>query len=344
MINVRIMNRSSAAGPTPADEAIGAPLPYPEGWFCVGTVAELRKTPVVTRRIGDRDVVVYRTESGVVRATDPYCPHLGAHLGTTGRVAREALVCGFHGFEFGAEGACVRTAYAVDKPPAARLTQWPVCERGGLVFVWFSPTGHTPSWEPTMLGSRGFPLTAVRCQVLPGHPQDVVENAVDIGHLSVFHKFYGIEIAEPISFDGPHFHARYRWKQRFPMIGTRSVEYETSVSGLGYILVTAEVPKLGLSARMWAMATPIAPWRIEFRFATSISALSGRPGPAVTNLASATLSRALTRAALLIVSPEATRDVPVWATKTYLEHPRLVKGDGPIGKFRHWAGQFYAKN
>jgi cholesterol 7-desaturase len=344
MINDRILNRSSIPAPTPADEAIGAPLPYPEGWFCVGTVAELRKAPVLSRRIGDKDVVVYRTENGAVRATNPYCPHLGAHLGTTGRVAKEALVCGFHGFEFGSDGACVRTAYADDKPPAARLTQWPVCERGGLVFVWFSPKGRPPSWEPTALSSQGFPLTAIRCQILPGHPQDVVENAVDIGHLSVFHKFYGIEIAEPISFEGPHFHARYRWKQRFPVIGTRSVEYQTSVSGLGYILVNAEVPKLGLRARMWAMATPIAPWRIEFRFATSISATKARRGSAVIDLASATLSRALTRAALLIVSPEATRDVPVWATKTYLEHPRLVKGDGPIGKFRHWAGQFYAED
>ncbi|OWV03446.1 hypothetical protein B5D80_22665 [Micromonospora wenchangensis] len=339
-----IDNRNVKRGPTPADEAIGAPLPYPEGWFCVGTTAQLRRTPVVTRRIAGRDVVVHRTRRGVVRATDPYCPHLGAHLGTAGRVAGEALVCGFHGFAFAADGTCVRTGYADRTPPAARLGQWPVCERGGLVFVWFSPKGAPPSWEPPALSRQGFPLTAVRCHVLPGHPQDVAENAVDIGHLAVFHKFYGIEVVEPISFEGPHLHARYRWKQRFPLIGTRSVEYRTSVSGLGYILVNAEVPQLGLRARMWAMATPIAPWRIEFRFATSISATRTRQGSAVTGLATATLSRVLTRAALLIVSPEATRDVPIWSTKTYLEHPRLVKGDGPIGKFRHWAGQFYADN
>ena len=35
------------------------------------------------------------------------------------------------------------------------------------------------------------------------------------------------------------------------------------------------------------------------------------------------------------------QDFPVWATKRYQSPPRLARGDGPIGPFRHWARQFY---
>ncbi|MGW6536482.1 hypothetical protein ACWGBV_14385 [Streptomyces sp. NPDC055051] len=36
-----------------------------------------------------------------------------------------------------------------------------------------------------------------------------------------------------------------------------------------------------------------------------------------------------------------SQDFPVWSTKRYVSPPRLARGDGPIGPFRHWARQFY---
>ena len=37
------------------------------------------------------------------------------------------------------------------------------------------------------------------------------------------------------------------------------------------------------------------------------------------------------------------KDIEIWNHKTLLTKPVLVKGDGPIGKFRRWAKQFYSK-
>jgi hypothetical protein len=34
------------------------------------------------------------------------------------------------------------------------------------------------------------------------------------------------------------------------------------------------------------------------------------------------------------------QDIPIWEGLRYVDHPRLVKGDGPIPRFRHWAQQF----
>jgi hypothetical protein len=34
-------------------------------------------------------------------------------------------------------------------------------------------------------------------------------------------------------------------------------------------------------------------------------------------------------------------DKPIWRDKVFIEHPVLVKGDGPIPEFRRWYAQFY---
>ncbi len=42
------------------------------------------------------DLVLFRTESGKAVGTDPYCPHLGAHLGYGGQIEGETIRCPFH--------------------------------------------------------------------------------------------------------------------------------------------------------------------------------------------------------------------------------------------------------
>ncbi|MFF5719976.1 Rieske 2Fe-2S domain-containing protein [Streptomyces buecherae] len=52
--------------------------PYPDGWFLMATSDEVKPGRVVSRRLADEDVVLYRAASGRLRAVRPYCPHLGA--------------------------------------------------------------------------------------------------------------------------------------------------------------------------------------------------------------------------------------------------------------------------
>ena len=35
------------------------------------------------------------------------------------------------------------------------------------------------------------------------------------------------------------------------------------------------------------------------------------------------------------------QDVRIWEHKRYVDPPALAQGDGPVGRFRHWARQFY---
>ncbi|CAD5920211.1 Phenylpropionate dioxygenase and related ring-hydroxylating dioxygenases, large terminal subunit [Streptomyces sp. KY75] len=89
--------------------------------------------------------MLYRLGSGSLRAVRPYCPHLGAHLGLA-KVDGDDLVCPFHAFAFGPDGACVRTGYGTP-PPRSTLTRLPVHEANGAVFVWRHYDGREPDWE-----------------------------------------------------------------------------------------------------------------------------------------------------------------------------------------------------
>jgi hypothetical protein len=35
------------------------------------------------------------------------------------------------------------------------------------------------------------------------------------------------------------------------------------------------------------------------------------------------------------------QDIPIWENKVFAPRPVLCEGDGPIGRFRAWAKQFY---
>ena len=56
-------------------------MPIPVGWYCVSYSDELAIGEVRNVHYFDRDMVLFRTESGAVGLVDPACPHLGAHLG-----------------------------------------------------------------------------------------------------------------------------------------------------------------------------------------------------------------------------------------------------------------------
>ena len=44
----------------------------------------------------------------------------------------------------------------------------------------------------------------------------------------------------------------------------------------------------------------------------------------------------------VINSNENNVDLPVWHYQKYQQLPCLARGDGPIGKYRKWAKQFYS--
>jgi nitrite reductase/ring-hydroxylating ferredoxin subunit len=293
---------------------------------------------VLRKRFMGEDVVVYRTRAGVVRVVEPYCPHLGAHLGVGGTVEGEEIVCPFHRFAFETEGACVRTSYGT-RPPVARLGQLTAREQNGAIMVWRHAAGAPPDWHVPDLPTGEFPAPARHVYTIVDHPQEIVENAVDVGHIGPIHHYTNVRVRRPFAIDGPRFTIGPAAQRVVPLLGEFDVVFDVEAHGLGFIWVRATIPRLRAAALFQAMATPIDPCRVELRFSVAIRAGIAQRTPSDGTLL---ISRALTVGLSQAFWRDLTLDFPIWENKAYLERPRLAKGDGPVMPFRRWAAQFYA--
>ncbi len=214
--------------------------PYSTGWYAFGLASELSAGVVLSRPFMGEDLVVYRTRSGVVRAVEPYCAHLGAHLGYGGWVDGELIVCPFHAFAYDDAGACVRTGYGTKPPAKAHLAQRPVREANGLVLAWHGV--GAPSWEAIVHGYRNVRM---------------LREAADGPYLST--AFFA---EHPLPSPLP-------WR-------CVAFEFETQIYGLGYSLVDVRVHRPRLEVRLWVLPTPIDERRLTLRLAASVRAPARR--------------------------------------------------------------------
>jgi phenylpropionate dioxygenase-like ring-hydroxylating dioxygenase large terminal subunit len=305
--------------------------PYPTGWYAIGLGSELAPAAVISHRFMGEDLVVYRTRSGIVRAVEPYCAHLGAHLGYGGWVDGELIVCPFHSFAYDANGACVRTGYGTKPPAQARLAHRLVRELNGLLLIWHG--AGAPSWDVPELDLEGW--TAIKCRryVLRDHPQEVTENSVDLGHFAIVHGYRNVRMLRDAATDGAYLSTAYSAEQ--PLLRTTvAFEFETQIFGLGYSLVHVRVRRPELQARLWVLPTPIDERRVTLRLAASVR-MRARRTPA-----SHAVDFVLKQLVLSGFAWSAKQDFPIWENKQYRERPALAIGDGPIGLYRRWARQF----
>jgi phenylpropionate dioxygenase-like ring-hydroxylating dioxygenase large terminal subunit len=324
---------------TASGELEEAPLePYasvPEGWYCVAFSHDLAPREVRAVRYFDRELVLYRTASGVARLVDAFCPHLGAHLGHGGRVEGELLRCGFHGFCFEPhEGRCVSTSYG-HKPPRAALSTYAVREMHGLVLAYFHPHDVAPTWEIPDLDIDGWsPMSTDRLE-LRGHPQESSENSVDLGHFTVVHDFADCRQTAPVRTDGATLTISYEIDATMRRLGLPRVSvraaFDVFVHGLGYSLVDSRIDSLGLRSRHLVLSTPVDASHVHLRLATSQRLRWSIPG----------LLRVLCPISQWHYRREVEQDLAIWANKRYVARPALAKGDGPIGTYRKWCRRFY---
>lgn len=317
-------------------------LSRPDGWFALAASHQIKPGAVLTRRLTGEDVVLYRTAGGRLRAIRPFCPHLGAHLGHGGRVLGENLRCPFHHFQFGPDGACV-SGYEGHGAPKAALSPLETREVDGFVFVWRHALGKAPTWE---IGTRTPGATMKPRSVLhetSAWPQDLMENVIDIGHVRPVHK-----MAVTDSYHAPVFDGHLMTMTMIPQLtGDQSLFSGTQLglsltaptvtmtqSGLGALQIEVESIRTGLHLRFWVLITPLEPMRHTVTLTWTAKLANHRLPPGATFLAG--------RSILQLLSREYRKDAELLRNKTYLEHPRIAEGDGPLMQFRRWAQQFYS--
>ena len=101
----------------------------------------------VTRAVTleERELVVWRGESGTVQVWEDRCPHRGMRL-SFGFVRGDALNCLYHGWEYGAGASCRRIPAHPDLvvPATIRANAYESTESGGMILVNLGPSAPPP--------------------------------------------------------------------------------------------------------------------------------------------------------------------------------------------------------
>ncbi|QEY32508.1 aromatic ring-hydroxylating dioxygenase subunit alpha [Synechococcus sp. RSCCF101] len=163
----------------------------PNHWYAVAHEGEVDPGPLVVRLLGER-YVLFRDEQGRCRAFHDVCAHRAASF-ASGWVENGCLRCPYHGWTYGADGAC-RLIPADDPgtaiPARARLHPLPVQQASG--FLWLFPG------EPSLADADLIPPLPEYDQpgwrVVRGeytwnaHFSRVVEAGLDTSHAPFVHK------------------------------------------------------------------------------------------------------------------------------------------------------------
>lgn len=315
------------------------PMPMPFGWFCIGHSDELAVGEVRNIHYFERDMVLFRTESGRVGLSAPACPHLGAHLGHGGTVQGESIRCPFHHWQYNTEGVITDIPYASRIPPKWEgkpcLKTYPVCEMNEVIWAWYHPEGAEPDHDVLPIKEledaawserQRFEWTFNSC------PQEIAENGVDVAHFKFVHGMEAVPEGET------HYEKHIR---RSLVTGSRKVNDE---AGNEYEIEANVAVVQNGAGQKWVhfsgfmnyvlqvLVTPVSTESVEVRFiyihqpfARDSFEYQGMQGA----IESTNGQRGL------------EGDIPIWHNKFHLKNPVLCDGDGPIMRFRKYFAQFY---
>jgi nitrite reductase/ring-hydroxylating ferredoxin subunit len=153
-------------------------------WLPVAASGELTESsPILSVRVLDEGLVLFRAGNGEVGLMQERCPHNGYHLAGSS-VDENSLVCWKHGWNFGIDGACWVVGYQGKTWPVqwANARVYPVHSWGGLLWSYLgsepAPEFSHPSIPADLVGIETVAVTGVQ----PRNWVDSLALAVSDGH------------------------------------------------------------------------------------------------------------------------------------------------------------------
>ncbi|MBN6040211.1 aromatic ring-hydroxylating dioxygenase subunit alpha [Amycolatopsis sp. 195334CR] len=161
-------------------------------WYVAAYSAEI-EPELFSRTICGEPVLFWRTRSGAITAMPDRCVHRRFPLSQApSRLVDDQVVCGYHGFTYGADGKCVFVPGQHRVPRTARLRPYPVAEQDSLVWIFIGdPANADPARIPRVpyLDSPGH--TTVRgMEPLKARYSLLVDNLLDLSHETYLHGGY----------------------------------------------------------------------------------------------------------------------------------------------------------
>lgn len=305
-------------------------IPLPFGWFGVAMSDEIAPGQVKTLKYFGTEFVAWRGEDGQLRALDPYCAHMGAHLGHGGEVIGADLRCPYHHWSWNGEGGVTDIPYSKMIPPKLKrscLPSWPIEESMGVVYVWFHPKKAAPKWElanDAEIIQENWVLAEQHEWIIKIHIQEITENGQDYAHFRAVHGTQGAPTSE-FKLEG--------WSRRNSVTtemvtprGPMTGNIATVAVGPGQSFVRyTDVTNVFQAQQVTAIDATTTHMRWQFYHPPEISEGKMR----------------VTKARMRDLVKQVTQDIPIWENKRYTPEPMLVEGDGPILAYRKQYARFY---
>jgi vanillate O-demethylase monooxygenase subunit len=235
-------------------------------WYCAGWAKDLGEKPLGRTMLGEY-VVFYRDSRGEPVAMGGRCPHRFAPL-DRGTVIGDAIMCPYHGLQYGKDGACILNPHGAI-PATARLKTYTILERHGTLWIWM---GDSKPADRELLPSDEF-LADSRYSCMTGYLkvssnyQLIIDNLLDLTHGPFLHaktllapppgledvdwtKFAG-EIEHKFSIQGTTIHSDYRFPNsprpggvhpKYPELIVDAINDMTWMPGANLRLDTRMVP------------------------------------------------------------------------------------------------------
>lgn len=157
-------------------------------WYVAAEAAEIGRQPLGRILLGE-PVVFYRKEDGSAVALEDRCCHRRAPL-HKGRLEGDTLRCGYHGFVFAADGACIEVPGHERLPfKTAGVRSYPLVERDRYVWIWM---GERAAADPARIPdfhwnvAPGWTFTGERLPMAANYFL-LVENLIDLSHVAFVH-------------------------------------------------------------------------------------------------------------------------------------------------------------
>jgi len=125
----------------------------------VGLTRDLAPLGVMRAQIGQNDIAVWRSTSGIVSAWENRCPHRGMRL-SHGFVRGESLACAYHGWHYDCAGTChyIPAHPTLVPPKTITPTIFSVAEHAGIVWVNTTSDAIAPSLPADIVGVRSLTI------------------------------------------------------------------------------------------------------------------------------------------------------------------------------------------
>ena len=108
-------------------------------WHPLGLSHSIEAGSSAGTRLLDRELVVWRDNSGAAHVWEDRCPHRGMKL-SFGFVRGDHIACLYHGWQYNSGGHCryIPAHPALDVPKTIRVPVYPVHERNGMIWTTLS--------------------------------------------------------------------------------------------------------------------------------------------------------------------------------------------------------------